>query len=162
MERLYDGFAILGTPEAEKVAVVVAEAGSPEADAALKAGRRVVAVGKAEGVPNVKLGWWWMGTQIGTALLKHPVFGDLPHEGHLSPLLFRIVGKGKALDGTGYKKENLFMVGEGGEKCFAYLAMRNVGEGVAVESFGLDLLSGKPEGEAILDGMIDCARKLSK
>lgn len=28
---------------------------------------------------NVQLGWWWMRDQIGTALLKHPVFGDLPH-----------------------------------------------------------------------------------
>ena len=53
------------------------------------------------------------------------------------------------------------MVGEGGEKCFAYLAKRKVGEGVAVESFGLDLLSGKPEGAAILDGMIDYTRKMS-
>ena len=103
-----------------------------------------------------------MGDQIGTALLKHPVFGDLPHEGHLSPLLFRIVGKGKPLAGSGYKEEDLFMVGEGGEKCFTYLAMRKVGEGMVVESFGLDLLSGKPEGEAILDGMIDYTRKLSK
>ena len=103
-----------------------------------------------------------MGNQVGTALLRHPVFGDLPHEGHLSPLLFRIVGKGKPLDGAVYKGEDLFMIGEGGDKCFAYLAKRNVGEGIAVESFGLDLLSGRPEGAAILDGMIDYARKLLK
>ena len=158
MERLYDGLAVVGSPESDRAAVVVAEAGSAEAEAALKAGRRVVAIGKAEGVPNVKLGWWWMGDQVGTALLKHPVFGDLPHEGYLSPLLFRIVGKGKPLDGAGYREEDLFMVGEGGKKCFAYLARRNVGKGMAVESFGLDLLSGKPEGAAILDGMIDFAR----
>ena len=57
-----------------------------------------------------------------------------------------------------YKEEDLFMVGEGGEKCFAYLGRRNVGDGVVVESFGLDLLSGKPEGTAILDGVIDYVR----
>ena len=161
MERLYEGFAILGSPEAEKAAVVVAEGGSPEAEAALKSGRRVVAIGKAEGVPNVKLGWWWMGEQVGTALLNHPVFGDLPHEGYLSPLLFRIVGKGRPLDDAGYREDDLFMVGEGGKKCFAYLARRKAGEGIAVESFGLDLLSGRPEGEALLDGIIDYARNLS-
>ena len=72
-------------------------------------------IGKAKGVPNVKLGWWWMGDQVGTALLRHPVFGDLPHDGHLSPLLFRIVGNGKPLDGAGYKEEDLLMVGEGGK-----------------------------------------------
>ena len=162
MARLYDGFVMIGTSEAKKATVVVAEAGSPEAEAALKAGRRVVAIGKAEDVPNVKLGWWWMGDQVGTALLRHPGFGDLPHEGHLSPLLFRIVGKGKPLDGAGYKEDDLFMIGEGGKECFAYLAKRKVGEGVIVESFGLDLLSGRPEGTVILDGMIDYARKLSR
>ena len=166
MERLYDGLTVFEAGATDGTApvppVVIAEAGSPEAEAAVKAGRRVVAIGKADGVPNVKLGWWWMGNQVGTALLRHPVFGDLPHEGHLSPLLFRIVGKGKPLDGAVYKGEDLFMIGEGGDKCFAYLAKRNVGEGIAVESFGLDLLSGRPEGAAILDGMIDYARKLLK
>ena len=160
MGRLYADFAATGTPEAEKAAVVVAAEGSPEAEKALAKGRRVVIVGKASGVPNVKLGWWWMGDQVGTALVKHPVFGDLPHEGHLSPLLFRIVGKGKPLEGAGYASRDLFMVGEGGKGCFAYLAQRPAkdGKGFAVESFGLDLLSGKPEGTAILDGMIDYAR----
>ena len=95
-----------------------------------------------------------MGDQVGTALLKHPVFGDLPHEGALSPLIFRIVGKGKPLGGAGMDERDLFMVGEGGSDCFAYLARRRIGEVRAVESFGLDLLSGKPEGTAILDGMI--------
>ena len=170
MAKLYYGFTVFegraGSPlPADRRSqgdtpyrIVVAEAGSPEAEAALKAGCRVVAIGKAEDIPNVKLGWWWMGNQVGTALLKHPVFGDLPHEGFLSPLLFRIVGTGKPLDGAAYKEEDLFMVGEGGEKCFAYLGRRNVGDGVVVESFGLDLLSGKPEGTAILDGVIDYVR----
>ena len=59
----------------------------------------------------------------------------------------------------GWRDENdLFMVGEGGADCYAYLARRRKGDGVVYESFGLDLLSGKPEGTTILDGMIDCAR----
>ena len=53
---------------------------------------------------------------------------------------------------------DLLMVGEGGQDCFAYVALRRGGEGLAVESFGLDLVSGKPEGTAILDGMIDFSR----
>ena len=84
----------------------------------------------------------------------------MPHEGFLSPLLFRIIGNGKPLAGSGIAEEDLFMVGEGREECFAYLVRRKVGEGVAVESFGLDLLSGKPEGSAVLDGMINFARGL--
>lgn len=53
---------------------------------------------------------------------------------------------------------DLLMVGEGGQDCFAYVALRRGGGGLAVESFGLDLISGKPEGTAILDGMIDFSR----
>ena len=159
MSRLYEEFAVLGTPEAERAAVVVVEQGSSEEEAALKAGRRVVAVGAAKGVPNVKLGWWWMGTQVGTALLDHPVFAGLPHEGYLSPLLFRIVGVGLPLRGAGREVKDLLMVGEGGQDCFAYVALRRSDKGLAVESFGLDLLSGKPEGTALLDGMIDYARE---
>ena len=158
MSRLYEGFAVLGTPEAERVAVVVVEQGSSEEETALKAGRRVVAIGAAKGVPNVKLGWWWMGTQVGTALVDHPVLAGLPHEGHLSPLFFRIVGEGLPLRGAGREVKDLLMVGEGGQDCFAYVALRRGGKGLAVESFGLDLLSGKPEGTAILDGMIDYAQ----
>ena len=161
MSRLYEEFAVLGTPEAERAAVVVVEQGSSDEEAALKAGRRVVAVGAAKGVPNVKLGWWWMGTQVGTALVDHPVFAGLPHEGYLSPLLFRIVGVGLPLRGAGRDVKDLLMVGEGGQDCFAYVALRRGGKGLAVESFGLDLLSGKPEGTVLLDGMIDYAAKRS-
>ena len=131
------------------------EQGSSEEEAALKAGRRVVAVGAAKGVPNVKLGWWWMGTQVGTALLDHPVFDDLPHEGVLSPLLFRVIGKGLPLgDGTALAGKTPLMVGEGGADCFAYVVESERDGARLVESFGLDLLSCKPEGTAILDGMI--------
>ena len=158
MGRLYGGFAIIGTPEAAKARVVVAEGGSAEAEAALKEGRTVVAIGEVKDVPNVKLGWWWMGRQVGTALAKSPVFGDLPHEGVLSPLVFRIIGVGKSLKGEKYKADDLFMVGEGGGDCYAYLAWRRAGSGIAIESFGLDLLSGTPEGTAILDGMLEFAR----
>ena len=154
MAKLYDGFSVLGSPEAKDASVAVVEAGSPEEESAIKAGRRVIVIGKAEDVPNCRLGWWWMGDQVGTALLKHPAFGDLPHEGCLSPLLFRIIGKGKPLDGAAKDGMELLMVGEGGNECFAYLVRRREGGSDVLESFGLDLLSGKPEGMAILDGMI--------
>ena len=154
MAKLYDGFSVLGSPEAKDASVAVVEAGSPEEESAIKEGRRVIVIGKAEGVPNCRLGWWWMGDQVGTALLKHPAFGDLPHEGCLSPLLFRIIGKGKPLDGAVKDVAELLMVGEGGNECFAYLVRRREGGSDVLESFGIDLLSGKPEGTSILDGMI--------
>ena len=157
---LYSGISRTGTPEAANAAVVIAEAGSPEVDAALSRGCGVVAVGKAEGVPNASLGWWFMGDQVGTALLDHPVFGELPHEGFLSPLLFRVVGKGRPLgDGSGMAGKSLLMVGEGGTDCYAYVAESARGGARLVESFGLDLLSGKPEAAAVFDGMVARARE---
>ena len=56
--------------------------------------------------------------------------------------------------------DSRFGVIGGGQNCFAYLVRRQAknGKGFAVESFGLDLLSGKSEGVVILDGMIDYAR----
>lgn len=158
LERLYEGFAVLGTPAAEKARVVIAEGGSPEAETALENGRRVIAIGKVRGVPNISLGWWWMGRQVGTALLDDPVFGELPHEGVLSPLFFRIIGHGAPLKNAKRDVKDMFMVGEGGDDCYVYLARRRKGKGVALESFGLDLLSGTPEGTAILDGMISAVR----
>jgi lysophospholipase L1-like esterase len=153
--KLYKDFALLGTDAAKNARVVVVEGGTPEAEKAIKEGKKVIALGKAEGVPNVSLGWWWIRTQTGTALRKHSIFGDLPHKGVLSPLLFRIVGKGSPLKDSGRSEEDLFMVGEGGEDCYTYLARRTHGNAIVYESFGLDLLSGTPEGTTILDGMID-------
>ena len=49
------------------------------------------------------------------------------------------------------------IVGEGRKDCYLYLGEVKGGEGNArhIASFGLDLLSGVPEGAAILDGAID-------
>ena len=49
------------------VGVVVAAGGSAEAKAARAAGKLLVAIDGADGKPNVSLGWWWMGDQVGTA-----------------------------------------------------------------------------------------------
>jgi len=54
------------------------------------------------------------------------------------------------------------MVGEGGKRCAVYLQRRKKDGVTTIESFGLDLMSGTPEGLAILDGMIDCARSGAK
>ncbi|MBR4654874.1 MAG: hypothetical protein IKO72_16070 [Kiritimatiellae bacterium] len=159
MEKLYDGFSIIGTPGAAGAKVAVVD--DPSCCDANGGGvpLKVVVVNPAKGVPNVSLGWWWMGNQVGTAMLRHPVLGYLPHDGYLSPLLFRILGRGRALNVEPRYKGEFFMVGEGGSDCFVYLARRAIGSCDVLESFGLDLLSGKPEGTAILDGMIDFLRQ---
>ena len=80
-------YANLLAPEAAaRAKVVVAEYGTLLAAEALARGQRVVTLAGTEGKPNVSLGWWWMGRQVGTALAQHPALAALPHEGVLSPL----------------------------------------------------------------------------
>ena len=53
-----------------------------------------------------------------------------------------------------------FIVGEGRKDCYLYLgAVRCGGKARQIASFGLDLLSGTPEGTSILDGILDELRR---
>lgn len=156
LEKLYDG--LLPAEDFARAKVVVAEYGSPLAAEALARGQCVITLAGTNGKPNVSLGWWWMGGQVGTALAKHPALAALPHEGVLSPLLFRLVlDSGKPLPYAGVVQDDMLIVGEGGSTCYLYLAQGNVGPGKAVMAFGLNLLADTPEAAALLDGLVDYA-----
>ena len=176
MSRLFGN--VLAASEAEKAEIVVAEEGSQLLAAANERGQRTISIGSADksvpgGVgpwvigrdidpaaqnaykgpsPDISLGWWSMGAQVGTALKSHPALALLPHEGVLSPLLFGTIGKGRKLPFTGADARTLIVAGEGGAACYAYMAEPEKGRSLA--TWGLDLLSGRPEATAILDGMI--------
>ena len=81
-EEVPDGFAegvmTAIRAKAARAGVCIASSGSPEAKAALAAGRPLITVDGTGGKPNVKLGWWWMGRQVGTALAQHPALAALP------------------------------------------------------------------------------------
>ena len=156
LAKRYDG--LLSAEEAARAKVVVAANGSPLAAEALARGQRVITLAGTEGKPNVSLGWWWMGRQVGTALAQHPALAALPHEGVLSPLFFRLVLQtGKPMPYAGLAQDDMLMVGEGGEMCYLYLAQANVGPGKALMAFGLNLLADTPEAAALLDGLVDYA-----
>ena len=172
--------------EAEQAAIIVAEEGSQLLAAASKRGQRILSLGDVDRSPlgkcrlwevgreidaaaqeayrtpsqDVSLGWWSMRNQVGTALRNHPALALLPHEGFLSPLLFGMIGKGRKLPFAGADAGSLIIVSEGRDICYAHLA--EIGNGGYLASWGLDLLSGRPEATAILDGMIDYVRKLSQ
>jgi len=135
--------------------VVIAPYDSALAAEALARGQKVVVLGKCDGAANVKLSWWFMGTQVGTAFREHPALAGLPHQGVLNELFFRIVKEGAELPLPGVRPEDLIAVGEGGDACYCYLAEQRSGKGVALKAFGLDVISPTPEGTALLDGMID-------
>ena len=153
---LYSG--LLPADRAAEAEVVIAECGSPLAAEALARGQRVITLDGCEGPTNVKPGWWFFGDQVGTAFLEHPALAGLPHGGFLDELFFRILKKGRELPIPGVAEGGLIAVGEGGRKCFAYLAETRCGGGSALMAFGLDVLGGTPEGTSLLDGMVDYVR----
>jgi len=156
LAKRYDG--LLPAEDAAKAKVVVAAYGSPLAAEALAREQRVITLAGTNGKPNVSLGWWWMGRQVGTALANHPALAAMPHEGCMSPLFFRLVlDSGKPLPYAGLAQDDMLMVGEGGEACYLYLAQANVGPGKAVMAFGLNLLEDTPEATALLDGLVEYA-----
>lgn len=158
LERIFTGLVVSGTPEAEKAGLLISRFGAPDVGAALAAGRRVILINGTEGQPNVNLGWWWMGNQVGTAFARHPALGDFPHDGALSPLSFRILKQGRPLPFAGILPDEMIVVGEGGQGYFLYAAEARMGAGRALMTFGLDVLSGTPEGTCLLDGLIRYAR----
>ncbi len=140
--------------------VVVSRKGAPEADRALREGKGVITVDGTDGKPNVSLGWWWMGNQVGAAVRHHPASGDFPHEGVLSPLFNRLVKDGGLpLPAPEVRPEEMIFVGEGGSGCFLYLAERTVGRSRLLECHGLDILSDLPEANALLSAFVDHAGK---
>ncbi len=158
LEKLYTGLVATGSPEAEKAELLISHTGSPDVMAALAAGKRVLLINGTQGKPNVSLGWWSMGNQVGTAFAKHPALGDFPHDGYLSPLAFRILKQGKALPFEGMLPEEMIVVGEGREQYYLYAGEAHSEKGRLFMTYGLDIISGTPEGNCLMDGIIRYTR----
>ena len=151
----YPGIVSTQSGEAAGRRIVLAPAGSWAAREAEARGLSVVTFENQTGLDNVYLGWWWMGSQMGSVLNDHPALAFLPHSGVFDQLLFRIGREGTPLPVAGVEERNLVMFGEGGEHCYAYLAERRPKDGAAgFMVSGLDLLTDTPEGTAILDGVL--------
>ncbi|MEA3365417.1 MAG: hypothetical protein U9Q79_07230, partial [Candidatus Hydrogenedentes bacterium] len=153
----YPGIAVAGTPEADAARAVLGSWDHPALIAAVGKGKRGLMLGPAEGDPNISLGWWWLGNQLGTVFADHPVFGDFPHNGRLTPLWFRLIKKGISLPiDPEYGEFQHLAVGEGQKEYFAYVTQKNGTEGERMLiTRGLDLLKNTPEGAYLLDAMID-------
>ena len=153
----YPGIARAGTPAGDAAPLLVTSAGDP---AALAPGRRVVLLEPTQPVPNVKLEWWWIGDQAGTAMAKHPVFGDFPHDGILSPLWFAILKHADVLQpGDIYRNAEPLMVGEGILGYSLYLSQARIGQARLLRADGLDLVTTTAqESTWLLDQLLDYAR----
>ena len=160
LAKLYDGVSDAASPEGARARVVIAPFGSKTAAEALARGQGVLTVSGCDGKPNVSLGWWSMGSQVGMALAKDaPALAGLPHEGSLTPLLFRVVKEGAyELSRKELKVAAPIVVGEGKKDCYLYLGEIEAEKGRHIAAFGLDVLSGRPESAALLDGIVDVLR----
>jgi hypothetical protein len=156
----YPGVAKTGTSEASTAQLVIGSWDHPDLVAASAKGVRGIMIGPADGPPNVTLGWWSLGDQIGTAFAQNPVFGDFPHNGRLSPLWFRLIKRGLPLPiEPQFGQFRHFAVGEGQKQYFSYLCQKAgpKGEQLLITQ-GVDVLADTPEGTWLLDQMIGYAR----
>lgn len=160
LSRRYSSIVKAGTPEAESAQIVAGSWDHPDLIAALAQGKRGLMIGPADGTPNVKLGWWALGDQIGTAFAHHPAFGDFPHDGKLSPLWFRLIKQGIPLPITHQDGEYEYLaVGEGKREYVAYVCQKTgPGGSKLLITRGVDVLADTPEGMYLLDAMLDYVR----
>jgi hypothetical protein len=156
LSKRYDGLVSTDTPEGKTADIVIGTPLHSGTQEAIAKEKRVLILGDASGQPNVRLGWWWLGDQVGTAFAKHPVYGNFPHEEYLNPLWFRLIKRGMPISHE-MPFENLeyLSVGEGRDNYFVYVAQTAAGtNGKILMTHGLDVFTETPEGSYLLDQML--------
>lgn len=147
--------------ELESARVIITDYGSSEADAALKRGQNVIEIGGLDGPLNVNLGWWFLRGLVGATFeTAHPILSYLPPSKDLSTLHRRIFKKGLRLPIKGVDRRSLVAICEEGDGCYAHLAaFVDARGGRHLIAYGLALDRDFPEAIAILDGLVDYARR---
>ncbi len=136
--------------------VVVAEYGSILERKSRAEGRNLLVLANQGAKTNILLGWWGLGSQCGTAFVKHPVLGDFPFEPYLSPVVFRIAGEGVKLPVEGYGPNDYVAVTEGTKDAYLLLAAKERADGsreafVAGLDIGKDLVESRSLRKNILN-----------
>ena len=149
----YRGIAVLGTPAATGAKTLLTTALDEAACDWLRSGKNVLLLQLTGPAPGVKLGWWGMSKQAGTAIAEHPAFGDFPHQGYLNELWFRILNTTVRAGLPAIKSVEPLMVGNGGLGYLIHVFQAKAGKGKLLAS-GLDLLTDKPEAAYLLDQFI--------
>ena len=124
---------------------------------ALRGGKTVLLLGLPGPTPGVQLGWWAIGKQAGTAIARHPAFGDFPHDVYMDELWFRLIGRTAEANNEALHQVEPLMVGRGSAGYLLHVFAARVGEGKLLAS-GLNLMSENPEAAHLLDQFIRYAR----
>ena len=147
----YDGLA----DDLGSATTVLAPYGSTEAQKALAAGKNLVTLANVDTPLNVRLGWWDIGRQCGTAIRESPLLAGFPQESQLTPLLMRIFRVGTEMPVAPFGSGDAVIVCEGGTECRLYLAERRLPSGARyVFMSGLDVVSDTTEGVHLLDSIL--------
>ena len=133
LNKRYVGLLKAGTPEARDAKLVIGSWDHSDLIKANKAGKRAIMIGSSDGAPNIRLGWWWLGNQIGTTFADHPVFGDFPKTESMTPLWFRLIKKGLPLPiDPKYGEFEHLAVGEGQTRYFIHVTQKKSEKGADI------------------------------
>lgn len=138
-------------------AVLIARPDEPCVADALAAGRDLFALSASSDESDVALGWWALGSQVGTAFADSPAWGDFPTQRWMNELWFGLVRKGAPdlRNETAFGRMTPLAVGEGRDSYYLYLGRTQKGESKILTTFALDLTQDTPEALSLLDNLIE-------
>ena len=157
LKSRYRGLVQVGKPPARDAAVLITDSMDGIALEALNDGKSVVLVSLQGPKPGVRLGWWVLSLQTGTAIADHPAFGDFPHDGYLNHLFFRLINNAVICHDEMYRGADKLMVNAVTQGYLTHMFQANVGKGKLL-ACGLDVLSENPEAAYLLNEFIKYAR----
>ena len=145
-----------GDPSMTPDDILIARPDDPIVADAEKEGRSLFIITYASPDPDVRLGWWALGTQVGTAFADSPAWGDFPLDPWMNALWFRMIRKGafdlrEAPPIAGLRP---LAVGEGRDSYYLYLGESFENNRHVLISFALDVFKGTPEANYLLDSLL--------
>jgi hypothetical protein len=157
LKERYPAMTEASTDGAAETGLLLTDALDATATQALARGKSVLLLRLPGIAPGVQLGWWTISPQAGTAIERHPVFGDFPHDGYLNELLSRLLGHTVSAEEPALRQVEPLMVSRGSKGYLTHLFQAKSGNGKLLAS-GLELLSKNPEAVWLLDQFIRYAR----
>lgn len=139
-------------------AVLIARSDSAAAKEAIERGQNLFAIAEVSPTPNVSLGWWALGTQVGTAFDEGPIWGDFPTSPWMNELWFGLIRHGAPdLRTPGqFGVMTPLAVGEGRDSYYLYLGRTETEKkGTILASFAIDLTQDTPEALCLLDNLLE-------
>ena len=153
----YENVRLYGDPSMTPEDILIARPDDPVAVEAVRDGRSVFLIAHASLEPDVSLGWWALGTQVGTAFADSPAWGEFPLDSWMNPLWFRMIRKGAYDLRQGMPIPGLkpLAVGEGRDSYYLYLGESFEDGQHILASYALDLFKGTPEALCLLDALLN-------